>query len=1016
MIILKAEGTLAAVFHKTIKVMEQNVEWNETFAINNNTLILPGTLKSLFFSFDNKKVLGNVIEEPIKEEPRLMLGNALLENTINLVLYIFGKWGKIKGLTVEKDYRQLEQQMNDILREVEVQVSLDATQCRFYHEGIRITYEEVIERILEYMKPDYLNEEEEEQDDTEMHDVSDWEKKYQLGLWHKIVWKSYETGISKKKLSAKERAAGRIGNDFYITGYQCPECKKPMYMVVYPKNKEFHIDTDEGRVILARAYTCMDCHRFYTPKPYKLLMEGSIYMMDFEDDNTAYEDYQELLGADGQRISNSRFNRYESSAPQSDFENEADDRLEELYNNMPEMSVEEIFDIADMLDSEFYPQSRREAIEEQVDKAAADKGMDRNVPPKNWQKHREKVQKEKQKNEKAQKEKERSESAQGRSDEKEPSAGYNTQNPQEQWDGGQVKDRTFTDSQTAPQDGTNRPDRAADDYVTSQDKAAPSTADTRTQKQGTHVQLQTGGADAPQSRRTSEEEIAASQKEVLSIALAAKNKSYAELKKAYHTILEKNCPQSVKDSVTENVKDWMQKRGEKELQVLAEHFPQQYQKKVYQQFRQKFEEYNDIDNTKYMKQLEEKRDLAEQSALKAFVNQQKIRPGDRKKLLSLAEAIRPMEYEEKNKQIIIDQLKDRVKDIDRKAIEQICPDIFEMSFDEGKEAYQRIATGDFLPELKTDMLGRIRKRLEAMKKDECRSLVNKMIRDTGISEQTMEGFYPYDIRRMSNEACEDIDAIIANNALNTYAGGEAFEYPLLIFDSTKGENGKKGFVLTPDHVYYNGSMMAGTVKVRNIKEFYAESGLFHKGIYIRTMNNGEMKITGNYKADKEKMEQVSAIAASVAIVTGLPFLEPVAKGVLISAWSMAEAVNDMKILLSGGKVTLTKSKGGWRTSIGNITNGDKKEDSKGLSYKEYCQILIAVQNTGDSLYRIMDLIQINIQKRYNSEFLMSKSLTGFKLKATYETAPLFTAIPIVVNNLTEENNAYKYSMAYYDSY
>ena len=147
--------------------------------------------------------------------------------------------------------------------------------------------------------------------------------------------------------------------------------------------------------------------------------------------------------------------------------------------------------------------------------------------------------------------------------------------------------------------------------------------------------------------------------------------------------------------------------------------------------------------------------------------------------------------------------------------------------------------------------------------------------------------------------------------------------------------------------------------------------------------------------DKEKMEQVSAI---------------------ISAWSMAEAVNDMKILLSGGKVTLTKSKGGWRTSIGNITNGDKKEDSKGLSYKEYCQILIAVQNTGDSIYRIMDLIQINIQKRYNSEFLMSKSLTGFKLKATYETAPLFTAIPIVVNNLTEENNAYKYSMAYYDSY
>lgn len=34
--------------------------------------------------------------------------------------------------------------------------------------------------------------------------------------------------------------------------------------------------------------------------------------------------------------------------------------------------------------------------------------------------------------------------------------------------------------------------------------------------------------------------------------------------------------------------------------------------------------------------------------------------------------------------------------------------------------------------------------------------------------------------------------------------------------------------------------------------------MFHKGIYIRTMNNGEMKITGNYKADKEKMEHFLA--------------------------------------------------------------------------------------------------------------------------------------------------------------
>ena len=44
-------------FIKTIKVMEQNVEWNETFAINNNTLILPGTLNRRFSVLIIKKCL-----------------------------------------------------------------------------------------------------------------------------------------------------------------------------------------------------------------------------------------------------------------------------------------------------------------------------------------------------------------------------------------------------------------------------------------------------------------------------------------------------------------------------------------------------------------------------------------------------------------------------------------------------------------------------------------------------------------------------------------------------------------------------------------------------------------------------------------------------------------------------------------------------------------------------------------------------------------------------------------------
>ncbi|MBO5459187.1 MAG: hypothetical protein J5981_02935, partial [Lachnospira sp.] len=380
MIVLKADKELTAVFHKTIEVMEQNVEWDETFAINNNTLILPGKLKSWFFSFDNKKIIGSVFENKITEEPRLMLDNRMLDNTVNMVLYVFGKWGKIKGLAVEKDYKQLGSMMNGILQEIDVQVEISPESCGFYKKNIRITYEDVIELILEYMKPEYLAAKEEDgESGDEISTEAEWEEKYKLGLWHKIIWKSYTMPFSKRTLTPQEKKKSRIGKSFYVTGYLCPECKNLLYMVVYPKEKENKIDTDEGRVILSRAYTCNNCYCFYTPKPYKLLMDSSIYMMDFEEDESAYEDYLELMGRNGERTFNSNYNRYENGSG-SDNELPAAERLAELYANMQDMTDEDIFDIADMMDSGFYPENEKNKYESEIENEMRKRGIDRNIP------------------------------------------------------------------------------------------------------------------------------------------------------------------------------------------------------------------------------------------------------------------------------------------------------------------------------------------------------------------------------------------------------------------------------------------------------------------------------------------------------------------------------------------------------------------------------------------------------------------------------------------------------------
>ena len=81
-------------------------------------------------------------------------------------------------------------------------------------------------------------------------------------------------------------------------------------MVIYPVGEENVIETEEGKVRIARAYTCDQCNSFYTPRPEKLLVEGDVYELLFERDKKAYEDYLELLGKNGARTSNYKFNEF----------------------------------------------------------------------------------------------------------------------------------------------------------------------------------------------------------------------------------------------------------------------------------------------------------------------------------------------------------------------------------------------------------------------------------------------------------------------------------------------------------------------------------------------------------------------------------------------------------------------------------------------------------------------------------------------------------------------------------
>lgn len=162
--------------------------------------------------------------------------------------------------------------------------------------------------------------------------------------------------------------------------------------------------------------------------------------------------------------------------------------------------------------------------------------------------------------------------------------------------------------------------------------------------------------------------------------------------------------------------------------------------------------------------------------------------------------------------------------------------------------------------------------------------------------------------------------------------------------------------------------------------------------------------------DKDKMTKLSTIAASATTAIGLPFLEPVIKAVLIEAWALAEAVHDVKILMSGKKIDIIKNKDNWNTGLHNLlckeTKGSEKKTA--INYQNFCYILLMKKRMTQIAFRMMDIIQVNIKKNYNQSFEMKQCFSGFHIQAQYETEPLFVSMPFIINSLGEKIGVYNF--------
>lgn len=177
-----------------------------------------------------------------------------------------------------------------------------------------------------------------------------------------------------------------------------------------------------------------------------------------------------------------------------------------------------------------------------------------------------------------------------------------------------------------------------------------------------------------------------------------------------------------------------------------------------------------------------------------------------------------------------------------------------------------------------------------------------------------------------------------------------------------------------------------------------------KLVEVRNLSNGAYLIT-----DGEKMKEITTLAETVATAIGMPFLTPVVSAVIIEAWALTEAVIDVRQLLNGEKVPIVKNSENWNSSIKNIgTFEDGRKNNTGLTYTQYLQTMIMTQKTKNTVFRTMDLVQVNMQKRYNKDFLISECFGMCEVEANLRIEPVFTSLPIVSYLIGNNNESYIY--------
>ncbi len=121
-------------------------------------------------------------------------------------------------------------------------------------------------------------------------------------------------------------------------------------------------------------------------------------------------------------------------------------------------------------------------------------------------------------------------------------------------------------------------------------------------------------------------------------------------------------------------------------------------------------------------------------------------------------------------------------------------------------------------------------------------------------------------------------------------------------------------------------------------------------------------------ADPMKMNQAISLSCVIAAGFHCSPAPAVILAALVVCWAFAESVLDVRTLLEGGKVPLIKTADQWQLSLENLPDllsrldSDRRSDPGGISYTDYLQGLLFMENRHFKIMGTLDMIEQTMQK------------------------------------------------------